>query len=63
MDKPCEHCGQADIRKEGYFKCETPCRQAKLCYANNRITIDEFLKNLPDLQELEEGSKGHVKGK
>ena len=63
MDKLCEHCGQADIRKEGYFKCETPCRQAKLCYANNRITIDEFLKNLPSLRKLEKGRKGHVKGK
>lgn len=39
MNKPCEHCDKADNRA-GFFKCEKPCLQAKLCYENNKKLFD-----------------------
>lgn len=40
MNKPCEHCNKADVKKEGYFKCESPCVQAKECYESDKILFD-----------------------
>lgn len=42
MNKPCEHCDKADIRRTEYFKCNKPCNQAKQCYENDKKLLDEF---------------------
>lgn len=40
VNKPCEHCDRADSKKEGYFKCEKPCKQAKACYENDALLLE-----------------------
>lgn len=40
MNKPCEHCNKADIKIDRYFKCDSPCVQAKECYENDKILFD-----------------------
>jgi len=46
MNKPCEHCGKADKRSD-YFKCDTPCRQAKQCYENDKKFLESLRGFIP----------------
>ena len=40
MNKPCEHCNMADKGKQGYFKCDNPCKQAKACYESDKKMVE-----------------------
>lgn len=44
MNKPCEHCDKADLKKYNgdYFKCKKPCERAKMCKRND----EQLLKML-----------------
>lgn len=42
MNKPCEHCNTADKEKQGYFKCDNPCKQAKMCYESDKRMAEIF---------------------
>lgn len=42
MNKPCEHCNTADKERQGYFKCGSPCNQAKMCYESDKKIAEIF---------------------
>ncbi|MCI8370935.1 MAG: hypothetical protein HFI75_00775 [Lachnospiraceae bacterium] len=48
MNKPCENCSKADYSREGYYKCDVPCNQAKECYEADRKALEIFTN---DIQE------------
>lgn len=50
MNKPCEHCKEAD-KRESYHKCDKPCNKAKQCYENDKKLLDVFRGFMP--QDLE----------
>lgn len=50
MNKPCEHCNKADTKKEGYYKCEKPCKQAKACYKNDVLLLNILRSDLSKIR-------------
>ena len=46
MTKPCDHCNTADYKKYGsdYFKCDKPCKRAKICKKND----EQLMKKLEE---------------
>ncbi len=40
MNNPCEHCNKAEKSKKDYFKCDTPCNNAKRCYENDKKLLE-----------------------
>ena len=48
MNKPCEHCDIADKRPE-YFKCDSPCRNAKQCYENDKKLMEALAGFMPKI--------------
>ena len=42
MNKPCEHCDKADMRRLAYFKCDKPCNLAKQCYESDKKLLEIF---------------------
>ena len=50
MNKPCSHCEKAIIDRVGYFKCDTPCNNAKRCYENDVKLLDVLRGYMPDIQ-------------
>lgn len=51
MNKPCEHCDKADENKQGYFKCDKSCNQAKQCYEGDKLLFDALSGIMPDTLE------------
>lgn len=48
MNDPCKHCDKADNTRIGYFKCDSPCKQAKACYENNEKMFNIFKEHLSE---------------
>lgn len=44
MNKPCNHCKKAEQNREGPFKCDNPCSQAKQCFENDKM-LSRFFEN------------------